>query len=293
MINKLRNVFLVLSTVITTLFLTGCEKAALLNPKGMIAADEMKLLITAVLLMCIIVIPVIILTVVVAYKYRASNKNAKYDPHFHSVKLEVIWWILPIIIIAILATVTWKSTHKLDPYKPIESPIKPLNIEVVSLNWRWLFIYPDQKIATINFVEFPAHTPINFKITSDAPMNSFVIQQLAGQIYAMAGMTTKLSLIADEKGDYRGLSLAFSGDGFANMYFTARAVDQSEFNQWVNKTRGSNNLLTWDSYSELAKDSKDTSVMYFTLADQNLFDEIIMKYMGPDMSKMQKNQVGK
>ncbi len=282
-----------LATSITTILLTGCEKAALLNPKGMIAADEMKLLITAVLLMSIVVVPVIIITILVAYKYRASNKNAKYDPDFHSVKLEIIWWILPIVIIAILGTVTWKSTHKLDPYKPLESAIKPLNIEVVSLNWRWLFIYPDQGIATMNFVEFPAHTPINFKITSDAPMNSFVIQQLAGQIYSMAGMTTKLSLIADEKGDYRGLSLAFSGDGFANMHFTARAVDQADFNQWVNVTRASKNALTADSYMELVKDSHDTSVMYFTLADQNLFDEIIMKYMGPDMSNMQKNQVGK
>jgi cytochrome o ubiquinol oxidase subunit II len=205
------------------------------------------------------------------------------------VKLEIIWWILPIIIIAILGTVTWISTHKLDPYKPLNSSVKPIKIQVISLQWRWLFIYPDQHIATMNFVEFPVNTPIDFEITSDAPMNSFMIQQLAGQIYSMAGMTTKLHLIANQVGDYRGLSVSYSGEGFSNMYFTAHVVNQDQFNNWVIQTQQSPNALALKSYNALALPSKDTKALYFNLADENLFNEVVNKYMGPDMAmpKMQ------
>ncbi len=284
MINKLRRVFLAGSVFLaSSLLLAGCGKAVLLNPKGPIASDERDLLITAVLLMLIIVLPVIVLTCVIAYRYRASNTSAKYDPKFHSLKLEITWWVLPIIIIAILGTITWISTHKLDPYKPIDSNVKPIKVQVISLQWRWLFIYPEQHIATMNFVEFPVNTPIDFEITSDAPMNSFVIQQLAGQIYSMAGMKTQLHLLASEKGDYRGLSVAFSGDGFSNMFFTAHVVDQAEFNEWVVKTQNVNNPLTLNSYNALALPSEDTKTMFFNVVDDALFDEVIKKYMGPDM----------
>jgi cytochrome o ubiquinol oxidase subunit 2 len=271
-------------------FLSGCEKAALLNPKGLIAADELKLLITSVLLMLIIVLPVLILVGVMAYRYRASNKKAKYQPGFHSVKLEVFWWFFPIVIIAFLAVVTWKSTHYLDPYRPLDSTKKPITIQVVSLNWRWLFIYPEQQIATINYLEFPVDTPINFKLTSDAPMNSFVIRQLGGQIYTMAGMQTKLSLIANEAGNYQGMALGFSGDGFDKMFFNTKVVDAPTFDAWVNSVKKSANILNFSTYARLVPDSQDTSVMYFKLGDNRLFYKIMDKYMSPDMSASMSDQ---
>jgi cytochrome o ubiquinol oxidase subunit 2 len=264
------------------LLISGCSKMEVMNPMGPIAAQEKELLITAVLLMLIVVIPVIILTFVIAYKYRASNTKAKYSPEFsHSNKLEAIWWTIPIIIISILASITWITTHKLDPYRPLDSQTKPITIQVVSLEWRWLFIYPDQNIATMNFVEFPANTPVNFEITSDAPMNSFQIQQLAGQIYAMAGMRTKLHLIADQPGDYYGRSVSFSGDGFSNMQFIARAATQSDFNKWVKSVQQSPNKLTMAVYNTLAPASNDSSVITYSSVDKGLFNTIMMKYMMP------------
>lgn len=290
-VTNLRKILLGLISVGTMLFLSSCDKMEVFHPKGMIARDERNLLITAVLLMLTIVIPVIIATFVIAYRYRASNKKAKYDPDFtHSVKLELIWWALPIIIIAILGTITWKSTHRLDPYRPIDSNVQPVIIQAISLQWRWLFIYPDQGIATMNYVEFPANTPISFQITSDAPMNSFLIEQLAGQIYAMAGMRTKLHLIADEPGVFNGRSVSFSGDGFANMAFEAKAVTNTEFNQWVNSVKQSPNTLDMNAYNKLVPATHDTSVMYFKLADTNLFNEVIMKFMGPDVMEMNMDQ---
>lgn len=284
---KLRNIFLALSALGGTLLLTGCEKLILLNPKGMIAKDEKDLLITAVCLMLIIVLPVILITLLVAFRYRASNRSAKYDPHFtHSTTLETLWWGLPIIIILILATITWKTTHDLDPYKPISVPgKKPITIEAISLNWRWLFIYPDQHIAMINTLEFPVNTPVNFYVTSDAPMNSLVIDQLAGQIYSMAGMRTQLHLVADQTGNYQGRSISFSGNGFSGMNFNATVVNDKAFNTWVAQVQKSKSVLNWQSYQKLVPDSEDTNAYYFKLGDANLFDEVIMKYVGPDMAQ--------
>ncbi len=284
---KLRNRILALLAFGAASLLSGCKQLVLLNPKGFVARDEKDLLIITLILMLIIVVPVLICTLLITYRYRASNKKAKYDPNFtHSTKLELLWWGLPIIIIAILATITWKTTHDLDPYKPIKPIIatdQPITIEAVSLNWRWLFIYPEQHIATINFVEFPVNTPIQFYVSSDAPMNSFVIQQLAGQIYAMSGMRTQLHLLASQTGDYTGRSISFSGDGFSNMSFIARVVNNVDFAHWIATSQKSKNLLTWNSYQALVPDSSDTDVYYFKLSDQNLFDEIIEKYTGPDM----------
>lgn len=280
--NKLRNIFFIL----ISLLLTGCG-AEVLNPHGPVARDEKHLLITAFCLMLVIVIPVIIFTLLIAYRYRASNTKAKYTPDWcHSNKLEAIWWTIPIIIISILATITWITTHQLDPYRPLNSDVKPVTIEVVSLEWRWVFIYPDQHIATMNYVEFPANTPITFLITSDAPMNSFQIQGLAGQIYAMAGMQTKLHLMADDIGTYNGRSVSFSGDGFTNMMFEAKAVNQSDFNAWVKSVQQSPNKLTLDAYNQLVPPSKDTSVHLYSSVDDNLFQDIIMKYMGQDNKDM-------
>ena len=259
----------------------------ILDPKGVIAASEKHLLILASLLMLIVVIPVIVLTFVFAWKYRASNTNAKYSPDWdESISLEVVWWAIPCVIIAILGYLTWTSTHKLDPYKPLASKTKPIIIQAIALEWKWLFIYPKQHIATVNYLQIPTHVPIRFLITSDAPMNSLEIPQLAGQIYAMTGMKTKLNLRADEPGRFTGLSTNFSGDGFSTMHFVVRATSEKQFNQWVKKSTRSPTTLTMAEYNKLIKPTSNSPVQYFSAPGNHIFDNAIMKYMGPDMSGM-------
>ena len=252
-----------------------------LAPKGQVAAEEMHLLIFSVLLMLLVVVPVIILTLVIARRYRASNKKAKYSPEFsHSVSLELVWWTVPIVIIAILATVTWKTTHQLDPYKPLEVKGKPVVIQAIALRWKWLFIYPQQNIATVNYVVFPAHRQVSFQITSDAPMNSFQIQQLAGQIYAMNGMRTKIHMIANHEGTYRGRSVSFSGSGFANMRFTAKATSQAQFEQWIAQVKRSPKQLDMATYDQLVKPTVNymPPVFYASVVPE-LFNKVMMKFM--------------
>jgi len=266
--------------------LSGCEKGVL-YPKGMIATDERDLMITAILLMLIVVIPVFFMTFWFAWKYRESNTKAKYTPDWaHSNKLEAIVWTIPCIIIIILGTITWITTHDLDPYKPLDVPGKPITIEAVALDWKWLFIYPEQGIATVNFVEFPANTAVNFKITADAPMNSLWIPQLGGQIYAMTGMQTKLHLIADEPGDYSGGSANFSGPGFSGMHFIAHAATSGDFDAWVAEVKSSPNQLSIAAYKELAKQSEDNPVTYYSSVEGDLFNAIIMKFMMPGMEDL-------
>jgi cytochrome o ubiquinol oxidase subunit 2 len=252
------------------------------DPKGIIALKQRNLMITSTLLMLIVVIPVFILTAWIAWRYRAKNKKAKYTPEWDfNLLAESIWWGLPLIIIIILSVMTFKSSHDLDPFKPIQSNVKPMTIQVVSLQWKWLFIYPEQNIATVNFVQFPDKTPIVFEITSDAPMNSFWIPQLGGQIYAMSGMKSKLHLIADEPGVFRGSSANISGEGFAGMTFTAKATSQEDFDQWVQSVKESPNGLSRGEYEKLVKPSQNNPAAVYSLQDEGLFDWIIMKYMMP------------
>lgn len=255
---------------------------AVLNPKGMIGIKENDLIMTASLLMLIVVIPVFILTWFFAWKYRESNVKARHAPDWeHNYIAEYSWWGVPLVIIIILASITWKSSHELNPFTPIETDKKPLAIQAVALNWKWLFIYPEQGIATINFIQFPEQTPINFEITSDAPMNSFWIPQLGGQIYAMPAMRTKLHLIANEVGSYRGSSANISGEGFAGMVFTAKASSQEDFDQWVEMAKKSPNQLTLEEYDRLVQPSEYHPVASYVLMQEDLFDRIVMKYMMP------------
>lgn len=190
------------------------------RPEGQVGIEQKNLILIATGLMLLVVIPVIIMTLAFAWKYRASNKAATYTPDWsHSTKIEAAVWIIPILIIIALGYVTYHSTHKLDPYRPLDSDVKPVQIDVVALDWKWLFIYPEQGIATVNKIVFPANTPVNFRVTSDAVMNSFFIPGLGGQIYAMAGMTTKLHLIANENDEFDGISANYSGAGFTGMKF--------------------------------------------------------------------------
>lgn len=268
-------------TAITTFFIITHD-IPVLNPKGVIGKKECDLIITASLLMLIVVIPVFILTWFFAWRYRESNVKAKHAPDWeHNNIAEYCWWGVPLIIIAVLAVITWKSSHELNPFKPIETGKKPLVIQVVALQWKWLFIYPEQEIATINFVQFPEQTPLNFEITSDAPMNSFWIPQLGGQIYAMPAMRTKLHLIANEPGTFRGASANLSGEGFAGMAFTAKASSQEEFDHWVQSVKTSQKHLTIDEYNQLVEPSEYHPMTTYVLMQEQLFEQILMKYMMP------------
>nr|WP_255555339.1 ubiquinol oxidase subunit II [Enterovibrio paralichthyis] len=269
-----------------TLGLSGCS-GGVLDPKGQIGIDEKYLIIISTILMLLVVIPVIVMTLYFSWKYRDSRTQEIYAPKWaHSTKIEATVWAIPIIIVVILGAITWRSTHELDPYKPIEGKGKPLTVEVVSLNWKWLFIYPEQGIATVNKLVFPTDVPVEFKITSESTMNSFFIPQLGSQIYSMAGMTTQLHLIANEPGTFEGFSANYSGSGFSGMKFDAVATTtRDEFDTWVSKVKSSGSPLTQSDYVELAKPSEFHPVEYFRSVDQGLFDSIVMKY-GKDHGKM-------
>jgi cytochrome o ubiquinol oxidase subunit II len=246
------------------MLLSGCNMDVL-DPKGSVGLAERNLIATSTWAMLIVVIPVIVLTLWFAWRYRASNTSAEYRPNWsHSTAIEVAVWLIPSLIILFLGVLTWKSTHELDPYRPLESSVKPINVEVVALDWKWLFIYPDLGIATVNQVAFPVGTPVNFNITSDSVMNSFFIPQLGGQIYAMAGMQTRLHLIADEAGDYAGTSANFSGQGFSDMKFRAIASSPEEFNAWVAKVRASSDRLDMNRYNVVSKPGEKAPVTYFS-----------------------------
>ena len=272
------------------LALSGC-KFVLLDPKGDIGVQEKELILTALVLMLIVVIPVILMTIYFAYKYRASNTNhEEYSPEWsHSNKIEVIVWAIPIVIIAILATITWRSTHHLEPSKPIaKDGQKTMTIEVVAMDWKWLFIYPEEKIATINYVAFPKETPVKFKLVADNIMNSFFIPQLGSQLYAMPGMVTRLHLIANHAGDYRGIGASFSGDGFSHMKFKATALpDEASFKQWVTQVKASSDSIrNFSDYQVLAKPSIDAPVQYFSSVPDHLFDDVVLQHPGSEMNSM-------
>ncbi len=279
--NKHKSYLTAISFAVVSALLSGCGDAVL-NPKGKIATDERDLIFLATGLMLIVVIPVFIMTFLFAWKYRASNEKAKYTPDWaHSNRIEAWVWAIPCIIIVILATVTWKTTHDLDPYKPLDVDAKPLTIQVVALDWKWLFIYPEQNIATVNYVQFPEKVPIDFKITADAPMNSFFIPQLAGQIYAMPGMETQLHAIAETEHTYDGISANYSGGGFSGMRFVAKSTTQEDFDNWVKQVRQSPTKLDSNEYNQLARPSENNPVALYSDVQNDLFHFILMKFMMP------------
>lgn len=253
-----------------------------LEPAGPVGAKEKHLMVEASLLSLVVIVPVYAMLFGFALRYREGNKKAKYSPNMDGSRLlETIWWGVPIILIAILAVITWRSSHDLDPFKPLSSNKEPVNIQVVALQWKWLFIYPSQGIATVNYFKMPIGTPVNFSITSDAPMNSFWIPQLGGQIYAMSGMATQLHLQADKIGDYQGVSANISGQGFADMHFIASAVSQSDFNNWQSGVKKLPNKLNLSSYDQLAKPSSETATKSYSLSSPGIFNQIVAKYEAP------------
>jgi cytochrome o ubiquinol oxidase subunit II len=255
---------------------------AVLEPQGPIGQKEKNLIVTAFLLSMLVVIPVYAMLIGFAVRYREGNKKAKYSPGFdHSRWMEGAWWAVPLAIISILAVMTWRASRDLDPFKSLGSSTPPMTIQVVSLQWKWLFIYPEQDIASVNYLQLPVNTPVDFNITSDAPMNSFWIPQLGGQIYAMSGMSTHLHLLAQQTGEYTGVSANISGDGFAGMHFKVRSSSDADFKNWVSSIHGSAKQLDAQTYQELSKPSLNNPVSYYGSAEPGMYSSIVNKYLAP------------
>ena len=272
-------IFVGLSSLCAVTLLGGCSSILLFDPKGPIGEAERSLIIASIALMLIVLIPVFIMTFWFARKFRASNTESTYMPKWsHSAKIEFFMWAVPFAIVTVLAILAWTSTHSLDPYRPIHSDNEPINIEAVSLDWKWLFIYPDQNIAAVNEITFPVNVPVSFKLTSDTVMTSFFIPQLGSQIYAMGGMQTRLSLMANQPGVYAGHNQQISGRGYADMHFKANAVSMEEFQSWAQKVRQSTEKLDEARYEKLAKPSVGYHpVTYFSSVKPGLFVYIIRK----------------
>jgi cytochrome o ubiquinol oxidase subunit II len=276
---------------VALLTLGGCSNVQLFNPGGDIGAQEKTLILLALGLMLLVVVPVILLTLYFAWHYRASNTKATYAPKWaHSTSIEAVVWTIPCVIVAFLAVLIWRTTHSLDPYKPLESSTAPVRVQVVALNWKWLFIYPDYGVASLNRLELPVNTPVDFDITSESIMNSFFIPRLGSQIYAMAGMQTQLHLIADAPGTYQGLSAAFSGEGFSDMHFDAVAASRQEFDEWVHQVKGSPLSLDKATYKSLELPSVKNPVAVYTNVEPGLFEGTIGQYMSAPMEHMAANQ---
>jgi cytochrome o ubiquinol oxidase subunit 2 len=256
---------------------------AVLNPAGQVGRKERNLIIVTVLLGLLVVVPVYIMTFTIAWRYREGNTKARYSPELAGNRwAEGLWWGIPTVIIVVLSVITWNSSHALDPFKAINVAGKQsLTVEVVALDWKWLFIYPQQGIASVNYVRFPVGTPVNFYITADAPMNSMWIPQLGSQIYAMPGMSTQLHLIADKAGDYAGSSANISGAGFAGMRFTAAASSQADYDTWLQLAHDTGGMLDASAYHQLEKPSQDNPVQMYSSVASDLYSRVLLKYMVP------------
>ncbi len=268
--------------LVLSALLAGCD-AAILNPKGQIGQDEKTLLITATVLMLLVVVPVIVMTLAFAWKYRASNTKARYEPKWsHSTAIEVVVWSIPCMIVLVLAVLTWRSSHALDPYRPIESERAPVVVEAISMDWKWLFVYPEEKVAVVNELTFPVDAPLNLKITSDTVMSAFFIPSLGSMVYSMAGMQTKLHLIANEAGAFEGMASHYSGSGFNKMHFTAHAVSEEQYRAWLDKVRASDRLLDKAAFTDLGAEKNHDwyPVTYYGRTEAGLFDWILARHMG-------------
>jgi cytochrome o ubiquinol oxidase subunit 2 len=275
---------LLLGVLISVATLSGCTEGVL-DPKGPIAAAELQILSNSLGIMLAIVIPTILATLGVAWWYRSSNKRARYLPNFdYSGRLEMLVWSIPAMTVLLVGGVAWVGSHDLDPRKAIASTMTPVRVQVVSLDWKWLFIYPDQRIASVNQLTIPVGTPVRFELTSSGVMNSFFVPQLGGQIYTMAGMVTRLHLQADHPGTYPGLSANYSGSGFADMRFNVDAVPAENFARWADATRGAGPELDTQAYADLAKPSSAVAPFTYRAVAPGLFNGILSAGMRPDDS---------
>ncbi|MFB4394263.1 MULTISPECIES: ubiquinol oxidase subunit II [unclassified Pseudomonas] len=272
--------------------LSGCDMV-LFNPKGQVGLEQRNLIILATLLMLIVVVPVMIMTLLFSVHYRDSNKKARYTPDWsHSPAIEAVVWGVPLLIIIVLGVVTWRSTHALDPYRPLVADRPAIKVQVIATDWKWLFVYPALGIASVNELAMPVDTPVDFRVTSDGAITSFFIPALGGQIYAMAGMQTQLHLVANHQGTYTGIAANYNGPGFSDMHFKALALDQAGFDAWVTKVRGSQHRLDQTRYAQLAKPSVAHPVEHYAKVDDGLFQSLIDKYRGIDRSRDVERRLG-
>jgi cytochrome o ubiquinol oxidase subunit 2 len=280
------------------LLLAGCD-TVVMNPSGDIAAQQGKLIVISTLLMLLIIVPVIVLTLIFAWRYRKSNTAARYEPDWdHSTRLELLIWGAPLLIIIALGLITWISTHLLDPYRPLQridantavpEGTRPLVVQVVALDWKWLFIYPEQGVASVNELVTPINVPVHFHVTASSVMNSFYIPALAGQIYAMPSMNTQLHAVMNKPGVYEGLSANYSGAGFSHMRFKYHGVAAADFDSWVRKTHAGGGELSRAAYLELEKPSERDPVRYFGAVTPKLYDAIVNRCVDPKAACM--NQI--
>lgn len=275
----------IISGSLILLSLSGCEAhfIGMLNPKGIIAFEQRKLFFDTLALMLIVVLPVIVMSITFVYHYQLSHHIRDYKPNWgHNFYLEILWWGIPFVIILVLGIMTWKKTHELDPYRRIAGhDQKPMLVQVIALPWKWLFIYPEQNIATVNYLTIPLGQQVEYWITTDnVPMSAFFIPQLGSQIYAMAGMRTRLHLLANESGVYDGLNTQYNGNGFSDMHFQVHVVESQELQQWFTAVKKSPNGLTEAAYNQLLIPSIANKPELFSgLQNKDLFNKVTMTYM--------------
>ncbi|MGH7234488.1 MAG: COX aromatic rich motif-containing protein [Candidatus Saccharimonadales bacterium] len=274
------SLILLVVLIISGLYLSRVN-IPVLEPKGPVADKEFRLLLLITGLMLLVVIPVFLLLAYVVWRYREDNpRRARYEPEWeHSRWLEGLWWAIPTVLITIVSVITWNATYSLNPYLALNSNKAAIPIQVISLDWKWLFIYPDQHIASVNSFELPQKTPIHFYLTSDAPMNSFWLPQLSGQIFTMAGMQTQLYLSSDVLGTFYGRSANISGVGFASMQFSARSVSQDSFNSWVDQVKQRSPTLGLTAYKSLRQPSVSIPSSTYAYPASELFNRVMASYM--------------
>jgi cytochrome o ubiquinol oxidase subunit 2 len=267
--------------------LAGCSKLVVLNPAGDVAAQQGDLVVVATVLMLLIIVPVIALTLWFAWRYRQGSRHAEtdYAPDWHhSTRLELVIWAAPLVIIIALGAITWITTHKLDPYRPLDriseqkalpENVKPLEVQVVSLDWKWLFVLPELGIATVNELAAPVDRPIRFTLTSSSTMNAFYVPDLAGMIYTMPGMQTELNAVINKPGVFRGMSSHYSGAGFSGMTFRFHGLSEQDFDQWVARAKAEGQPLTRQAYLALAQPSERHPVERFSSVEAGLFDRVV------------------
>lgn len=280
MMNRLR----IFTLLPLCLALCACDMVVL-NPSGDVAAQQRDLLVMSTWLMLLIIVPVMALVVIFAWRYRHNNREARYEPDWHhSMRLELVIWSAPLLIIICLGALTWLGTHLLDPYRPLDrlapgQPVpenaKALQVNVVALDWKWLFIYPEAGIATVNELAVPVNQPVALRITASSVMNSLYIPDFAGMIYAMPGMETRLHGVLNQTGESEGFSANYSGAGFSGMRFKVRALEQGEFDRWMSAAQSGQETLTRDLYLQLAKPSEREPVRYFNAVEPDLYSAIL------------------
>ena len=280
------------------LSLAGCD-TIVMKPHGDIAVQQSQLIVTSTLLMLLIIVPVIALTLFFAFKYRASNTQATYAPDWdHSTKLELVIWGAPLLIIIALGTITWISTHQLDPFRPLSridaqrplpADVKPLEVQVVAMDWKWLFVYPEQGIATVNELAAPVDRPLRFRLTSTNVMNTFYVPALAGMIYAMPGMESQLNAVINRAGTYEGFSANYSGAGFNDMRFKFVGLSEADFERWVAEQRTGGQTLTREAYLKLEQPSHGEPVRRYAAVDEELYHRIVNRCV--DGTKMCMHQM--